>query len=341
MISCNSDNTAYLEMGIKRTIVESSRERDIKMVKCGVKIRLFESLPHEIITRILSLISRRDLIALSSVNRELRRIFLPYLFACTKVSWDDLISNWSKLQKPFPVEASQLVECLRLTGCCSKNEWTFPFAELFSSSRLPNLKSLVMPTSGSTNFFKYSSQGSQLQRLKITATKPGSVFSLEHLRPFEQLQELSLQDYEIESFDEDPGCCRLLDSLELINCSWCYPFELQNFGRNKIQKVELCYSNAFVVSERFKTFLNNPKFQNLNHLSITNNASNLKLTLSVQVVKLIESNPALVTLKLSGNIHDETLQQFTASDIDNCNNHVALNNVKIFYSSFFRKHQAV
>ncbi|QLL31285.1 hypothetical protein HG536_0B01470 [Torulaspora globosa] len=328
-------------MGIKRSSVQGSRERDIKMVKCDVKIRFFEGLPHEIVIRILSLISRRDLIALSSANHGLRRLFLPYLFAYTKVSWDDLISNWNKHQKPFPIGVSQLIESLRLTGCCSKSEWTFPFAELYSSPRLPNLKSLAMPTSGSTNFFKYSSKGSHLRRLKITATKPGSVFNLEHLRPFEQLKKLSLQDYEIESFDEDPSCCRLLDSLELINCSWCYPFELENFGRCKIQKIELCYSNAFIISERFKMFLSSPNFENLNHLSITNHASNLKLTLSVQVVKLIESNPTLVTLKLNGNIYDETLQQFTASDIDNCINHVALNNVKIFYSSFFRKHQAV
>ncbi|QLQ78798.1 hypothetical protein HG537_0B01460 [Torulaspora globosa] len=328
-------------MGIKRTCAEKSRERDMKMVKSGVKIRFFESLPHEIVIRILCLISRRDLIAVSSASRELRRIFLPYLFAYTKVCWNDLISNWNKHQKPFPIEALQLVESLRLTGCCSKNEWTFPFAELYSSPRLPNLNSLVIPTSGSTNFFKYSSEGSHLQKLRITATKPGSVFSLEHLRPFEQLKKLSLQDYEIESFDEDPSCCRFLDSLELINCSWCYPFELENFGRSKIHKIELCYSNAFIISERFKMFLSDPDFENLNHLSITNNASNLKLTLSVQAVKLIESNPSLVTLKLSGNIHDETLQQFTASDIDNCINHVALNNVKIFYSSFFKKHQAV
>lgn len=315
----------------------SSDERDNKIAKCDGLTRFFGILPHEIIVRILNLLSRKDLIVLSSTNRRLRRLLLPYLLAYTKISWNDLISNWTNHQKPFLIDTLHLIESLRLTGCCSKNEWTFPFAELFSSPRLPNLKSLELPTSGSTNFLKYSHTGSHLVKLKVVATRSGSAFSLEHLRPFEQLKKLSLQDYEIETFDEDPKCCSWLDSLELIDCSWCYPFQLENFGRSKIQKIELCYSNAFIISERFKMFLSSPNFENLNHLSITNSNTNLKLTLSVQIMKLIESNPTLVTLKLNGNIYDETLQDFTAYDIDNCINYVALNNVKIFYSSFFKK----
>lgn len=324
-------------MRSKRTCVEDCGERDNKIARCNVVTHLLESLPHEIIINILHKVSREDLIALASTSRRLRRVFLPYLFAQSKVSWDDLISNWSNHQKPLLIAELQLIESLRLTGSCSKNEWTFPFAQLFSSSKLPNLRSLEIPTSGSTNFFKYSSKGSHLRTLKIRAAKPGSAFSLEHLRQFEQLETLSMEDYEIESFDEDLGCCDMLDSLELINCSWCYPFGLENFGRKRIRNLILSYSNAFIISERFKMFLTHPHFENLNHLSITNSATNLKLTLSVQIMKLIESIPSLVTLKLNGNIYNETLQHFTASDIDNCINYVALNNVKVFYSSFFTK----
>lgn len=302
-----------------------------------ISCQFFETLPHELILKVLSYSTRKDLIALSSTSRKIRRIFLPYVFAHTKVSWNHLISNWKVYSIPVLIPTPHLIETMRLTDFCSKNEWVFPFAELFSSESLPNLRSLELLTSGSTNFLKYSSTGSHLQRLKISAVRPGSVFSLEHIKPFAQLKQLSLKDFEIETFEEDVNWCPLLDNLELENCTWCYPFQLENFGHEKITSLDLKYSNAFIISERFRLFLNNPSFTCLTHLSITNNEKNLKLTLSVHIMKLIESIPTLKTLKLNGNIYNETLHNFTAHDIDNCINYLALNNVKIFYSSFFQE----
>lgn len=293
-----------------------------------------ERLPHELTLHILRQLTRADLIALSEVSRALRRVFLPYLFAHTKISWKDLVANWADSRTPVPIDATHLIESVRMTDCCSKNEWTFPLADLFSAPRLPNLKSLELPTSGSTSFLKYSVSGSHLQVLKLSAVKAGSVFSLEHVKPFNSLKQLTLQDYEIETFDEEPKWCPSLSTLELRDCSWCYPFQLENFGHEKIKKLILNYSSAFIISERFKMFLNNPNFDSLSQLEITNSASNLKLTLSVQIMRLIESIPTLKTLKLEGNVYNETLQNFTSSDLDNCLTFVALNNVKVFYSTF-------
>lgn len=244
------------------------------------------------------------------------------------------MDNWTDHQLPVAIAQTHLIESVRLINCCPKNEWIFPFADLFSSAKLPNLKSLELPTSGSTSFLKYSSVGSHLHVLKVCSMKPGSVFSLEHVKPFKQLVQLTLKDYEIEVFDENLEWCPRLTDLELIDCSWCYPFQLENFGHSKIKKLKLNYSSAFIISERFKMFLNNPKFDSLNHLEITNTASNLKLTLSVQIMRLIGSIPTLKTLKLEGNVYNETLQHFTSSDLDNCLTFVALNNVKVFYSTF-------
>lgn len=299
--------------------------------------QFFESLPHELILKILSHSTRKDLIALASTSQKIRRIFLPYVFAHTKVSWNHLISNWKVYSIPVLIPTPHLIETMRLTDFCSKNEWVFPFAELFLSESLPNLRSLELLTSGSTNFFKYSAAGSRLRTVNLSAVRPGSVFSLEHIKPFAQLKQLRLKDFEIEAFDEDINWCPLLDTLELENCTWCYPFQLENFGHEKITSLDLKYNNAFIISERFRLFLNNPSFTCLNHLSITNNEKNLKLTLSVHIMKLIESIPSLKTLKLNGNIYNETLHNFTTQDIDNCINYFALNNVKVFYSSFLQE----
>ena len=157
---------------------------------------------------------------------------------------------------------------------------------------------------------------------------------MEHISSFPELKQLTLKNFEIETFDENEAWCPNLSDLSLENCTWCYPFQLENFGREKITSLSLIYTNAFVISERFKMFLNNPNFSRLHHLSITNNESNLKLTISVHIMELIESIPTLKTVKLNGNIYNETIHHFTTSDLNNCANYLALNNVKVFYSSF-------
>ncbi|QLG70208.1 hypothetical protein HG535_0A01460 [Zygotorulaspora mrakii] len=307
-----------------------------KIQKFYVSLVLFELLPHELILHILRYISRTDLIILASTSKRIRSVLQPYLFANTKVSWRDLMNNWELCKMPVIARDPYVIERLRLVDSCSKNEWTFPFAELFSSSRLPNLKSLTLETAGSSSFFKYSAVGSRLEKLSIHTVRPGSIFNLEHVSPFAALKHLTLTNFEIETFEENDSWCPNLSTLSLENCTWCYPFQLENFGREKITSLFLKYSNAFIISERFKMFLNNPNFTKLHHISITNNETNLKLTLSVHIMNLIESIPTLKTVELIGNIYNETIHNFTTYDLDNCTNYLALNNVKIFYSSFLQ-----
>lgn len=319
----------------RRSVKRGTDKKEIEQIHKKSKTLGFThfllSIPHELILLILSHLSRQDLIQVSLASKTIRQVLRPYLFCQVKTPWKDLITTWNQTNKPVKIENVQLIEKLRLTTCCSKNEWTFPFAELFKHN---NLTSLELCTSGSTNFFKYTSADTQLQVLEIHAAKPGSIFNMEHLTPFRKLHKLSLQDFEIESFEEDEDCCRNLSILKLENCTWRYPFQLENFGRNKIDSLTLIYSNHFVISERFKMFLNYPHFRKLRHLSISNCEKNLKLTLSVHIMKLIESIPTLRTLKLGGNIYNETLNNFTGADWQNCINYVGAQNVKILYSSF-------
>lgn len=316
---------------MKRSIEPKEKEQSHKKPKTLGFTHFILTIPHELVLLILSHLSRQDLIQISMVSKTIREVLSPYLFSQVKVSWKDLVTTWNQTSTPVEINNVQLIEKLRLTTCCSRNEWTFPFAELFKHNNLTNLE---LCTSGSTNFFKYSSNDSRLQVLEIHATKPGSIFSMEHLAPFRKLHKLSLQDFEIDSFEEDENCCPRLSILELDNCTWRYPFQLENFGRDKIDSLTLKYTNHFVISERFKMFLNGPHFRKLRHLSISNWEKNLKLTLSVHIMKLIESIPTLRTLQLSGNIYNETLNNFTNADWENCIKYVGVRDVKVFYSSF-------
>lgn len=308
---------------------DDEQAQSAKRAKHSNFIHFLQAIPHELVLLILEHLSRKDLIQLCSTSRSIRYSLEPYLFSHVKASWCDLLSVWHHEGKPAAIRNASLIEKLRLTTCCSQNEWTFPFAELLRG----NLTTLELSTSGSTNFFKYSTEGSQLQVLQVHAVKSGSVFNMEHLVAFTQLKRLSLQYFEIEAFEENDWCPQL-STLALDDCTWRYPFQLENFGRNKIDSLTLRYTNHFVISERFKMFLNGPHFRSLRHLSITNRDKNLKLTLSVHVMKLIESIPTLRTLELRGNIYNETLNNFSNADWENCIKYVGVRNVKVFYSSF-------
>lgn len=295
----------------------------------------FQALPHEVLIDILYHISRIDLIQVSSTCSQLRFVLNPYMFALVKCPWDKLIDLENC---PLPRCTQNLIESLRISTSDSKNEWTYPFHELFNysvSHNFTNLHSLELQSSGSTSFFKYCKNAPGLKRLKINTTKDGSLFSLDHVKPFPNLESLEVSNFHIDEFEEQYDICPNLKTLRLTNCTWDYPFDIENFGRDKIVNLSLQYSNSFIISERFRIFLNKPGFTKLESLELTNNERNLKLTISLEIMKLIKAIPTLRILKLKGNIYNETLNNFTKPDLQNCMNYLALDNVKVFYSSFF------
>ncbi|BAO37770.1 F-box domain [Kluyveromyces marxianus] len=296
-----------------------------------------QTIPHEVLVTILNQISNKEKISLATTCKTVRHILMPYIFANVKCPWEQLLDepNW-----PLDPSIQHLIESLRITTSCSKNEWTYPFQKLFSNSeinKLRNLRSLHINSSGSTSFFKYCDVAENLKELSVTTTKERSLFSLEHVRPFKNLEYLNVSNFQIDDFVEDGALCPKLESLRLNNCSWEYPFEIENFGRNKIRSLSLEYSNSFIISERFRDFLTHPGFTSLESLEITNTETNLKLTISLEIMKLIKNIPTLRVLKLKGNIYNETLNNFTKIDVENCMNYIALDNVKVFYCSFFSK----
>ncbi|CUS25107.1 LAQU0S27e00254g1_1 [Lachancea quebecensis] len=302
--------------------------------------KFIDKVPHEIILQLKCLLTRRDVISLASTSKRVRKRLLPYVFDRVKCSWLELLSSWHNSNGVCaPIGHPELVEGIRITSFCSKNEWTFQFHMLFSSDPSVNpmlrLECLSMLSSGSTNFFKYCGVASNLKKLSLKAVKNSSVFSLEHIKQFPSLQELNLTGFHIEDSEVEVDTCAELGCLKLENCTWCYPFNLESFGKDKINTLHLKYSNSFIVSERFKHLLNFPSFTNLRELSIINNEKSLELTISLKIMNLIHAMPTLETLILSGNIYNEALNGH-ASSRSQRTSIVALNNVKVFYSSFLR-----
>lgn len=302
-----------------------------------VSSSFFIKLPLEVLLYIIHHISRQDLLNLCSTSKELRSILQSYIFQSIKVTWHQLIHIDSC---PLSDVQKHYVSSLRVTTSSSKDEWTYPFHELFATStadKFRGLEFLELTSSGSTSFFKYCTVSAKLKHLKIIAGKDESLFSLEHVRPFINLESLELAQFHIGDFEEDDNLCPNLRTLNLRNCTWDYPFDIENFGRNKIIDLSLNYTNSFIMSERFRGFLMNPHFAKLERLQIINMERNLKLTISVEIMKLIRTIPTLKCLILRGNIYNETLNNFTNVDYENCMNYIAMNNVKVFYSSLFNE----
>ncbi|CDO92803.1 unnamed protein product [Kluyveromyces dobzhanskii CBS 2104] len=301
--------------------------------------RFLDTIPHEVLIMLLDETSNRDRISLASTSKAVRLVLRPYIFSRIKCPWELLLDaeNWL-----LDTTTLSLVESLRISTSCSKNEWTYPFNELFTATKnrgFDNLRSLNLQSSGSTSFFKYCDVGANLRKLVINTTKEKSLFSLNHVRPFVNLESLDVSNFQIDDFEDEPELCPRLHNLKLTNCTWEYPFVIENFGRNKIVTLSLHYSNSFIISERFRVFLSQPGFNRLESMEITNTERNLKLTISLEIMKLIKAIPTLRILKLKGNIYNETLNNFTKIDFDNCMNYLAFDNVKVFYSSFFTEEQ--
>ncbi|KAH3899758.1 uncharacterized protein SCDLUD_004046 [Saccharomycodes ludwigii] len=292
-------------------------------------------IPAEVLFLIFKLLSKKDIVSWSSLSKYTRIKFSPYVFANIKLSWDFLLQYNVKNLKctsPYFLYAKNV----RITDICASHEWTFQFSTLFEHD-FPNLRSLELTTGGSTHFFKYHFNCDNFTSLNLKASTSNLVFSQEHLINFRNLKELELHNYEIEFFEENKQICPHLSIIALNNCNWSYPFELKNFGSTKIKSLSLKYSNSFILSERFRLFLTNPGLMKLETLSIINVEKNLKLTLSVQLTHLIKMIPTLKKLVFLGNIYNETLCTFSKHDLDNCLNYIALNDVKVFYSSFLQE----
>lgn len=257
---------------------------------------LFFRLPHEVLERLFTFFQNvEDLINLSICSKEYYEFLKPYVYNCVCLSWEDL----TKLEKDELVGIDKLkpfVECLKIEEFDIRKEWSFNYVVL--NKQFENLKSLKMKISNSSNFLKYlRDDGLKLDELElINMNQESNLFNIDHLRKI-KVKSLKLNGFliDFEEFDD------MITHLELINCYWNYPFELDQF--TKLVELTLNYSNEFIISERFRGFLMNPMLSNLEILKIINNNSNLKLYIPAKLIQIISAKiPTLQKVQLSGNV---------------------------------------
>lgn len=228
------------------------------------------------------------------------------------------------------------VEVVEVVEPNLNQEWNFRFHRLFKA--FPNLEKLVLNIEGSSNFLKYNDPMKNLKVLHLKTSRQDSDFNLNNLKQFPSIKSLTIDGFCID-FDPEEDLQGLdfnINTLNIINCSWNYPFKLSFFqNSSNIEHLNLIYSNQFILSERFKEFLHEPNLPNLRFLTISNLNQDLRLHITYRIFNFLQNIPNLQKLYLIGNIYNETLNHFTNFDQENklkyCLN---VNDVKIFYSSF-------
>ncbi|CAH2355438.1 hypothetical protein CLIB1423_26S00804 [[Candida] railenensis] len=257
--------------------IVANENRDRKRARRGY----FLDLPNDLIFRILSLLSRSDVIKFSCMNRHYRSELSPIIFNKVKTNWYELIS---KKEEPR-FDLFSLPEYIRLVDFYSYGEWQIDIFSILHL-RFPRLTHLSINSANSSNWLKYRTSSyikelclyyekghnetqdlqhepnpKNILKLSRTASNSPRIFDLAHLHDFKLLTKLSLDSYHFNWSESANICCSLLE-LNLLNCTWEYPFTLAQFNlsRNlKSLKLKYIENHPFILSERFGKFLEDPK----------------------------------------------------------------------------------
>lgn len=263
---------------------------------------LFFKLPHEIITNLIASLRIDDLISLGITSKDHYEFLKPYIYNCISLSWSDLL----KLEENgLDVDNIKgFVECLKIKEYDITKEWNYNYVVL--SETFQNLKSLKMNISNGSNFLKYlKSDGLILDELELKSMNSESnLFNIDHLQKF-TVKKLKLDGFLIDFDEEDT----MIERLDIINCSWNYPFTLDQFS--SITELSLCYTDSsFIISERFKTLLVQGDFKKLESLTIQNHNKALKLHITDKgLVSIIKRLPTLHKIQLKGYINTSQVRK--------------------------------
>ncbi|GMM35711.1 hypothetical protein DASC09_030360 [Saccharomycopsis crataegensis] len=259
------------------------------------------SFPNELLSFIFSRLSPRDIINLSLVNKKHRKCLLPFVFRSVTMCWEEI----EKFTKAFNLRAPtvdystpsynlsttrlvSLVTSLSIIEANNKLEWhLFNHLDLIIT-KLSNINDLSIKISSASFCLKYFAFKDSIKSLTLETDKINSLFNLEHLNQFSSIENLTLknfrfvnfkngtnenEDYEDATSDFEKAHHEKLfhlpciTNLSLINCSWDYPFNLNQFVYkspasldHSLSSIILSYSeeNSFLLSERFKHYLSNP-----------------------------------------------------------------------------------
>lgn len=238
--------------------------RDLSRVECLV------DLPCEILDRIFSHISRKDVKQLSLVSRKFRSRTTYYLFESLQGTWADLINSGNSEAKKHFSQAKKF----RITLPESKFEYhTNALQTVTDSSLFPNLHKISVNTESLSFWLKNHGCNNVTHLLLYQEGLKRSqekMFHLCHLDRFTSIQTLYLQGYNFQwGQGEEVVLLARLRKLTLENCTWEFPFDLASFNQfDTLQTLNIIYTNnnTFVLLERYSSYLRNPFPRHLSSL---------------------------------------------------------------------------
>lgn len=259
---------------MKRSYSCNTSDEKVKRQKFRLNIL---TIPNDIQNLIFSKLQKKDIISLSSINKEHREELISTVFKNIKGTWHSLVNDKLILSK-----YSYNIIQLRITDCDSYSEWQVDFNSFLR--KLPNIKHLLINSGNSSNWLKYRSN-CQINELSlffenleqptvnnVISSRSPRIFSIEHVNKLENLKRLNLDSYHFNWEPKDNFKVAHIESLTLNNCTWEYPFKLSQFNYSgTIKKMVITYSkkNAFILSERFNQFLiGSEVFENVEDLEI-------------------------------------------------------------------------
>ncbi|CAK9437916.1 uncharacterized protein LODBEIA_P22940 [Lodderomyces beijingensis] len=240
----------------------------------------FIDLPEDIINQVLSKLTKTDILHLSMTDSRHRQQFKPRIFNKIRASWWKLIED-IELDDSFLHHNRRYIYELHVVDAYPNGEWNI---DLFEDvlSYLPHLCCLKINSVNSSSWLKYRSNDC-IQKLTLYGdstnreselklhpqtnrrhSHPPSknikkLFSMEDISNFKMLKILKLSDYEFNCrFDNATFPVIMLETLDLTDCTWNYPFSLSHFNYNQSVKhlrLRFSPSNSFLLSERYHQFL--------------------------------------------------------------------------------------
>lgn len=258
------------------------------------------NIPQELLNLILNNLSRKDLINLSCINKEHRRLFYCDIVKNIQIKWKDInyfLNNFKLLNL---IERIKILSDLNNLKETNKSEWNISFKKLFKDCQ--NLKDMQIELLTSGRCLKYKDDfdielTNNINKMtlvsKINENNDGynnnnSMFELTQLQRFHKIKELTLKKFcigkdiyfypkikqDLSDFEKRCNDGKLIElkDIKLINCTWEYPINLKEVfspeypinNNNIITNKQNCKPNkiGLYYSGEFIKFINCERFKN-------------------------------------------------------------------------------
>ncbi len=253
------------------------------------------SLPSEVLSKIAGKLRHSDMISLSQVNKELRRLLIPYVFSQLSIKWTQLpeLKAGLRTRSSFLARISRYPRSLIITEndpwaeehlikdlttvlqacpsishlkipCSNTSNWLTKIQQIQGGGSIKNIRSLT--------FISIFEENPQRLKMKLDSKSHFSLphFDIAHLEGFTRLRVLSLKGFEITRHHSSPQHAKdsMIDLLKLTNCTWAYPNEVSDFG--PITSLQLIYSEKYkmlTLSERYSVLIKSPP-SNLKYFTV-------------------------------------------------------------------------